>query len=77
LKAPGLVDSVFDPDPLVMHDPTRLLLYGQDRLITVDVETGAISAAPSDDVYVLTTSPTGEVVVTLDSGRVDVLTGWS
>jgi hypothetical protein len=76
-NAPGLVDSVFDPDPLVMHDPTRLLLYGQDRLITVDVETGAMSATPSDDVYVFTTSLTGEVVVTLDSGRVDVLTGGS
>ncbi len=75
LNAPGLVDSEFDPDPLVMHDPTRLLLYGQYQLITVDVETGAMSATPSDDVYVFTTSPTGEVVVTLDSWRVDVLTG--
>jgi outer membrane protein assembly factor BamB len=77
--APGLIDSSFATGPLVLHDPTRLLLRRKDELASVDVATGAVSATPSD-VFVFTTSPSGEVVVTLasaldDSVRVDVLTG--
>jgi PQQ-like domain len=77
--APGLIDSSFATGPLVLHDPTRLLLRRKDELASVDVATSAVSATPSD-VFVFTTSPSGEVVVTLasaldDSVRVDVLTG--